>query len=115
MLICIYCKLMKVILCLLCWHNSLMFLSTYYALNCVSIVRLGLGGTWQRYRPPAACSSLPLPRREAVSLQQKCQLQAAELALVRRLARRILDQRSEVEHFLLDALQYVRKEVAANR
>ena len=34
---------------------------------------------------------------------------------VKRLARRILEERSEVEQFFLEALSYVRKEIAIKR
>jgi hypothetical protein len=54
-------------------------------------------------------------REEARSQRCHADREAAELAHVRCLARRILQQRSEVEHFLLDALQHVKREVAANR
>ena len=41
--------------------------------------------------------------------------EAAELTHIRCMARRILEQRSEVEHFLLESLQQVKKEVSASR
>ena len=52
---------------------------------------------------------------ELVTLQRRCQLQEREMAHIKRLARRILDQRSEVEVFFLEALNHVRKEISANR
>lgn len=58
--------------------------------------------------------SLPL-REEAESQRSRADCEAAKLDHIRSLAQRILQQRSEVEHFLLDALQHVKREVAANR
>jgi hypothetical protein len=54
-------------------------------------------------------------REETESQRCRANREAAELAHVRSMARRILEQRSEVEHFLLEALQQVKKEVVANR
>ena len=54
-------------------------------------------------------------REEAESQRCRADREAAELTHVRCMARQILQQRSEVEHFLLDALQEVKKEVAASR
>ncbi|CAI8048446.1 Basal body-orientation factor 1, partial [Geodia barretti] len=54
-------------------------------------------------------------REETESQCCRADREAAELAHVRSMARRILEQRSEVEHFLLEALQQVKKEVAGNR
>lgn len=52
---------------------------------------------------------------EMVALQHRYELQCREVNHVKRLARRILEQRSEVEQFFLDALAQVKKEIAANR
>ena len=52
---------------------------------------------------------------EAESQCRRANREAAELAHIRSMARKILDQRSEVEHFLLEALQEVKKEVALSR
>lgn len=52
---------------------------------------------------------------ELQSLRRRCDLQGRELNHVKRLARRILDQRTETETFFLEALSHVRREVAANR
>ena len=60
-------------------------------------------------------SSLPPSSSEQVTLQHRCDLQSREMNHVKRLARRILDQRTEVEQFFLDALAHVKKEIAANR
>lgn len=59
-------------------------------------------------------SSLPL-REEAESQRSRADCEAAKLSHIRSLAQHILQQRSEVEHFLLDALQHVKREVVANR
>ncbi len=52
---------------------------------------------------------------ELVGLQHRFELQSREMNHVKRLARRILEQRSEVEQFFLDALAHVKREIAANR
>ena len=38
-----------------------------------------------------------------------------ETAHIRRLARKVIDQRTEVEQFFIDALGYVKREIVANR
>lgn len=60
-------------------------------------------------------SQLEQSQGELVSLRHRCALQDKEMTHVKRLARRILDQRSEVEAFFLDALAHVRAEIATNR
>ena len=60
-------------------------------------------------------SELAQTRADLVSLQHRYDLQDKEMAHVKRLARRILDQREEVELFFLEALKYVREEIATNR
>ncbi len=50
-----------------------------------------------------------------LSLQRRHDLQDKEMTHVKRLARRILEQRTQVEDFFLQALAHVRKEIAANR
>ena len=57
----------------------------------------------------------PHPSSELVSLQRRCELQSREMNHVKRLARHILDQRSEVEQFFLESLTFVKKKIAANR
>ena len=52
---------------------------------------------------------------ELTSLRKRYALQQREMAHVKKLARRILDQRSEVEIFFLEALGHVRNEITANR
>lgn len=60
-------------------------------------------------------SHLEQSRAELVSLQRRHDLQSKEMAHVKSLARKILDERSEVEVFFLEALAHVRKEIATNR
>ena len=52
---------------------------------------------------------------ELTNLRQRCQLQEKELAHIKKLARRILDQRSELEVFFLQALEHVKKEITLHR
>ena len=52
---------------------------------------------------------------ELVTLKRRCELQEREMNHVKRLARKILQERSEVEQFFLEALAHVKKEIAANR
>ena len=58
---------------------------------------------------------LHLATGEFTTMQRRYELQTREMNHVKRLAKRILDQRSEVEQFFLEALSDVRKEIAANR
>lgn len=60
-------------------------------------------------------SKLEQTQGQLLSLQQRFDLQGKEMAHVKRLARRILDERSEVEIFFIEALAHVRREIAANR
>lgn len=60
------------------------------------------------------CTSLH-PSSELMSLQRRCELQSREMNHVKRLARHILDQRSEVEQFFLESLTFVKKKIATNR
>lgn len=52
---------------------------------------------------------------ELTTMRRQYELQTREMNHVKRLAKRILDQRSEVEQFFLEALSHVRKEISANR
>ena len=52
---------------------------------------------------------------ELQGLQRRCQLQDRETLHVKKLARKILDQRTEVEEFFLNALAHVKKEIETNR
>jgi len=54
-------------------------------------------------------------RTEVAKLQRVVQLKTKEMNKVKKLARNILDQRTEVERFFLDALDQVKKEVIAQR
>lgn len=58
---------------------------------------------------------LALSSSELVTLKRRCELQEREMNHVKRLARKILQERSEVEQFFLEALAHVKKEIAANR
>ena len=60
-------------------------------------------------------SQLQDSRTELVALQRRHDLQDREMAHVKRLARRILEERTEMETFFMEALTHVRKEIAANR
>lgn len=53
--------------------------------------------------------------RELVKLNRTLELKSREMTRVKRLAREILDQRTEVERFFLESLEQVRKEIAANQ
>jgi len=52
---------------------------------------------------------------ELQSLQRRCQLQDREAVHVKKLARRILEKRSELEEFFMEALAHVKKEIETNR
>ena len=54
-------------------------------------------------------------RVEITKLQRTIDLRTKEMNRVKRLARNILDQRTEVEQFFLDSLEYVKKEIASHR
>jgi len=54
-------------------------------------------------------------RLEVAKLQRIIELKTKEMNKVKKLARNILDQRTEVERFFLDALDHVKKEVIAHR
>jgi len=54
-------------------------------------------------------------RTEIAKLQRVIQLKTKEMNKVKKLARNILDQRTEVERFFLDALDQVKKEIAFHR
>ena len=64
----------------------------------------------QRHTKQLAASS-----SELVTLRRRCELQEREMNHIKRLAKRILGERSEVEQFFLEALGQVKKEIAANR
>ena len=52
---------------------------------------------------------------EITKLQRIVALKSKEMKKVKRLAKNILDQRTEVERFFLEALEHVKKEIVANR
>ena len=52
---------------------------------------------------------------EIARLTKVVELKTKEMNRVKRLAKNILDQRSEIEHFFLDSLEYVKNEIAKNR
>jgi myosin heavy subunit len=54
-------------------------------------------------------------RMEIAKLQRVVELKTKEMNRVKKLARNILDQRTETERFFLDALDQVKKEVLAHR
>lgn len=54
-------------------------------------------------------------RVEIARLKKVVELKTKEMNRVKRLARNILDQRTEIEHFFLDSLEYVKNEIAKNR
>ena len=60
-------------------------------------------------------SNLEQSRAELVASQQRHELQDREMTHIKKLARKILDERSDVEVFFLEALAHVRKEIASNR
>ena len=52
---------------------------------------------------------------EVSKLQRVLEIKTKELSKIKRLAKNILDQRSEVETFFLDALEHVRLEITDNQ
>lgn len=54
-------------------------------------------------------------QKELVKLQRMVELKNREMNKVKRLARNILDQRTEMERFFLDSLEHVKMEIAANQ
>ena len=54
-------------------------------------------------------------RIEITKLQRMVELKSKEMNKVKKLARNILDQRTEVERFFLESLEEVKKEIVANR
>ena len=54
-------------------------------------------------------------RIEISKLQRMVELKSKEMNKVKKLARNILDQRTEVERFFLESLEEVKKEIVANR
>ena len=52
---------------------------------------------------------------EIAKLQRVIELKTKEMNKVKRLAKNILDQRTELERFFLESLEQVRQEIAANQ
>lgn len=52
---------------------------------------------------------------EIAKLQRVIELKTKEMNKVKRLAKNILDQRTELERFFLESLEQVRIEIAANQ
>lgn len=52
---------------------------------------------------------------EIVKLQRTVDLKTKEMNKVKKLARNILEQRTEMERFFLESLEAVKMEIAANR
>lgn len=64
----------------------------------------------EKYRIEAEASKIELAK-----LQRVIELKTKEMNKVKRLAKNILDQRTELERFFLDALDQVKHEIAANQ
>jgi uncharacterized membrane protein len=54
-------------------------------------------------------------KNEISKLQRTVDLKTREMNKIKRLARNILEQRTDIERFFLDALEQVKKEIAATR
>lgn len=54
-------------------------------------------------------------RTDLLTLQHTLEYKTREMNQVRKLAKIILEQRNQLETFFLDALQYIKKQIAANR
>ena len=54
-------------------------------------------------------------RNEIAKLQRIVELKTKEMNKVKKLAKNILDQRTEVERFFLESLDQVKKEILAHR
>lgn len=54
-------------------------------------------------------------RNEIAKLQRTVEMKTKEMNKVKRLAKNILDQRTEIERFFLESLEHVKLEIAANR
>lgn len=52
---------------------------------------------------------------ELDKLQKTLQLKTKEMSKVKKLAKNILEQRSDIERFFLDSLDFVKKQVVTNR
>lgn len=54
-------------------------------------------------------------RTDLLTLQHTLEFKTREMNQIKKLAKIILEQRNELETFFLDALQYVKKQIASNR
>lgn len=54
-------------------------------------------------------------RTDLLTLQHTLEYKTREMNQIKKLAKIILEQRNELETFFLDALQYVKKQIASNR
>lgn len=54
-------------------------------------------------------------QNEIEKLQRTIELRTKEMNRVKKLARNILEQRTEIEQFFLESLAHVKKEIVANR
>jgi hypothetical protein len=54
-------------------------------------------------------------RDEIIGLQRTLELKSKEMIEVKKLGKTLIEQRTELETFFLDALQYVKKQIALNR
>ena len=54
-------------------------------------------------------------RTEITKIQRTLELKTREMNKIKKLAKIIIDQRTELETFFLDSLQHVKKQIAANR
>lgn len=52
---------------------------------------------------------------ELSKLQRVIELKSREMTKVKKLAKNILDQRTELERFFLESLEQVKKEISANQ
>ena len=52
---------------------------------------------------------------EITQLQRVIELKSKEMSRVKKLAKNILDQRTELERFFLDSLEHVKAEISANQ
>ena len=54
-------------------------------------------------------------RDEIVRLQRTLEFKTKEMNQVKKLGKSLIDQRTELETFFLDGLQYIKKQIALNR
>jgi len=66
-------------------------------------------------RVSAAAAAAAAAEAESEVLRRALEVRAAEARRIKRLARNLLDQRSEVEQFFIESLQLVKTEAAASR